>query len=281
MRIRESPFRAEQKREIRRLLAIPEQPERFVSDKSRLEISAVRSALELPPLPYHRILGAGRWLAGGSISRWLHNGGGEGQQAGDYDFFFLSLDELNALARDLLREGATMSGYVPFCRNAKEYVYRHFINRRIEGITDSGMLDACGRLATISDDDVRRLRLAYIEFLSPENDRLQLVSSCYRSPVDIISRFDFSVAQFIADDRYIYFGPRAWQDLIDGRFRLARSNLPRAGHSFCRMAAYLRRGFRPYLKTVFLVSWLAAANLITAPFRGSSIRSASWSDLFP
>lgn len=168
-----SRFTQAQRAAVRALLEVPVGlDETFRPAKNRLAITEVCRALHLRPIPYGQFLGPDCWLAGGGVLRWLCSVGTQADATqGDFDFFFPSLQALNATARALLDQGFHMRGYRALSRNIREYL-RKTVNE------DKGaeIWDATGNLALLTPALIARLRLIYLEFCSPEGDILQLSS---------------------------------------------------------------------------------------------------------
>jgi len=247
-------FTQAQRAAVRELLELPVGPDgKFRPEKDRLEVTEVRRALLLPPIPYRQFLGPDCWLAGGQVLRWLCSAGTGGDEPkGDLDFFFPSLKALNATGRTMLDGGFQLHGYRSFSRNIREY-----LRRTVSEDRSSGIWDEAGDLAPITPELVERLRLAYLELRSPEGDKMQLVTFFQPTPIETIMRFDISICQLAVDDQHLSFGPWAWSDLLHNRFRYGHVMWPDA--TFRRMFKYARRGFWPYPRTALTVSYWALA----------------------
>ena len=237
----------------------------------RLPIAAVQQALDLPDIPYSQFLGPECWLAGGGILRWLCSGGKQVRPGqGDFDFFFPSLAALNRTARSMLEQGFTVRGYRALSRNLSEY-FKGSLHRD----WDSGIWDADGRLVPLTLDLVLGLRLAYLELNSPSGDVIQLITSCYNSPAETISRFDLSICQFIAAGKMLSFGPWALNDLLSNRVRAEHLSRPDA--SFQRMFRYALRGFLPYpssalrISSAFLLQLTKVPQLLVRPMPAGNL----------
>ena len=225
-----------------------EPTEELRPEKNRVAVAAVCRGLNLPPIPYSRFLGADCWLAGGSVLRWLCGEESEVPATkGDFDFFFPSVEALNATARAMLAEGFQLRGYRAFARTIREYLR----GALIEG-TGSEICDESGNLAPLTPELVKRLRLSYLELCSPQGDRVQLVAFFQPTPLATIRRFDLSVCQLIVDAEHLRFGPWTRSDLMCNRDHVVEIRWPVA--TFQRVFRYARRGFRPNPTTVFKVS---------------------------
>ena len=119
--------------------------------------------------------------------------------------------------------------------------------------------DATGNLNLLTPALIARLRLIYLEFCSPEGDTIQLVASCHATPIETIMGFDLSICQLALDDQYLSFAPWAWSDLLQNRFRPGPGAIRWPDSTFRRMFKYARRGFWPYPRTAFILSYSALA----------------------
>lgn len=236
-----------QKESILAVLDVPRGKKSFMTTGCRLAISDVQQALRLPPFPYRQFCGPDCWLAGGSILRWLCSARRKEEAIrGDFDFFFSSLPALNFTARAMLHQGFQVEGYRALSRTVGEY-----LRPTRDAGKDSEIWDAGGGLAPLTAERIARLRLAYLKLRSPAGEEIQLVASCYNTPMDTIRRFDFSICQLLADDQYLFFGPWTWSDLLQNRLRACHISRPDA--SFQRMFRYSRRGFLPSPTTALRV----------------------------
>lgn len=208
--------------------------------RNRVAVSEVRHVLDLPAMNHHEFLGPSCWLAGGSVLRWIcgeHSDGGVTK--GDFDFYFPSLDALNATAQAMVERGFRVRGYGSRPRNIREFLTRPVRNER-----DSGIWNDSGDLAPITAELRERLELGTLELISPEGEAIQLVALAFgATPLETIMRFDFSICQLALDDRYLSFGPSTLNDIIDNRFRA--ENVPWPLTTCRRMFRYIRRGFWP------------------------------------
>ena len=243
-----------QRAAVREMLELPGGPDGvFRSEKNLLAVTEVRQVLHLPPIPYSQFLGPDCWLAGGGVLRWLCSvGTEENKTKGDFDFFFPSLNALNATAHAMLNRGFQLCGYLAFPRNIREY-----LRKAVSEDRGSGIWDEAGELAPITLELIERLRLSCLELRSPEEDKIQLVAFFQPTPLATIMRFDISICQLAVDDQHLSFGPWAWSDLLHNRFRSEDLRWPDA--TFRRMFKYARRGFWPYPRTVLTVSYSALA----------------------
>lgn len=257
-----SRFSETRKTAIRELLDLPGDLEgAFMPDKNHLAITDIRRALHLPPIPYCEFLGPDCWLAGGRVLRWLcsaEESGRENESNGDFDFFFPSLKALNVTARAMLAQGFRLRGYLFFSRTIRDYL-RKTVRKAVNEDRGSGIWDEAGGLAPITAEISERLRLSSLELRSPEGERIQLVAFFRPTPPATILQFDISICQFAVDDQHLSFGPWAWSDLLQNRFRVGDSRWP--DDTFRRMFKYARRGFWPYPGTVLRVSSTALARL--------------------
>ena len=232
-------------------------------------VSEIRRALDLPEIPYSEFFGPGCWLAGGQVLRWLCSSGEEEFKAeGDFDFYFRSLDDLNQTARDMVDQGFRFNGYRSFSKNFVEYLRYPAMNRVNEDRREE-VVTRDGDLVALTPEVCERLRLVFVELISPREDSIQLVTIFGGDPIETIKEFDFSIVQFALDQESLYFGPWTWTDLFENRFRLSPGRgWPDA--TFYRIFKYIRRGFRPYLKTVIAVAFSAfiwlTVTLLRSPF---------------
>lgn len=253
-----SRFTQAQRAAVRELLELSGDLEgEFRPEKNHLAVSEIRRALHLPPVPYCQFLGPDCWLAGGRVLRWLCSAGTEeGGTKGDFDFFFPSLEALNVTARAMLDRGFQLRGYLAFSRNIREYL-RKTVRKAVSEDRGSGIWDEAGGLARITSELSERLRLSCLELRSPEGDRIQLVAFFQPTPLATIMQFDISICQLAVDDQHLSFGPWAWSDLLQNRFRSGDPRWP--DDTFRRMFKYARRGFWPYPRTVVTVCYSALA----------------------
>jgi len=242
-------FTREQKKAIRELLQMAAGiGADFRPDKACLPIAEARRALNLPLVPYSEFLSRRCWLAGGCVLRWLcGEANNQGTSGGDFDFFFPSLEAVNATARALQARGNQFRGYLAFPQTVREYLK--------EGVREdrgSGLWDEAGRLVPVSRELVERLRLCALEFRSPLGDKIQLITSLRPTPLDTIARFDLSICQFAVDADSLSFGSAAWSDLLRNRYR--HTDMAWPDNTLRRMFKYARRGFWPYPGTALSVT---------------------------
>ena len=266
----ESRFTSEQEATIRRVLDVSvEGQQAFSPGKSKVDISVLQRALGLPPIPYSQFLGPDCWLAGGGVLRWLCSvGEARESDRGDFDFFFPSLDALNATARRMLAQGFTVEGYRFAAQTRAEFLSGSFNRDR-----RSEIWGADGQLAPLTAELVNRLRLSYLELRSPSGDAVQLVASCFATPLKTVLSFDLSICQFAVDHCHFSFGPWAMSDLLHNRWRLVNLMWPRA--TFLRMFRYARRGFRPYVGSALRLSAAFAAFKIAGVWKRVELFLAS------
>ena len=181
--------------------------------------------------------------------RWLCGDESEAHSTkADFDFFFPSLEALNATARAMLAEGFQLRGYRAFAQTIREY-----LRGALNDATGSEICDESGNLAPLTPELVKRLRLSYLELCSPQGDRVQLVAFFQPTPFATIRGFDLSICQLLVDAEHLLFGPATRRDLIRNRFHAVEIRWPVT--TFRRMFRYARRGFRPSPTTVFRVSY--------------------------
>ncbi len=192
--------------------------------------------------------------------RWLCAGESEAHSPkADFDFFFPSLEALNAAARTMLAEGFQWRGYRPFAQTLREYLRADLI----EG-AGSEICDESGNLAPLTSELVKRLRVSYLELRSPQGDRVQLVAFFQPTPFGTISRFDLSICQLVLDAEHLRFGPGTRCDLMRNRLHAAEIRWP--VDTFRRVFRYARRGFWPSPTAMFKVSYSLLGYLLeTAP----------------
>jgi len=253
-------FTLSQQTAIKKMLNVPAPSTRFRTEYDRLAISELERVLQLPPMPYRRFLGSDSWLMGGSVLKWL-SGLPLDTLPGDFDFFFSSLDALNRTAKALIQDGATVRGYRAFAQNIREY-----LRMEINSDRNSEIWDAAGNLVDLNQDLVTRLRLVYLELLSPNAHILQLVASCeHPNATNAVKSSDFTICQLVLDGEYLHFGSYTWNDIFRKRIRCENNRWPES--SFRRLFRYGRRGFRPYASTALSLSFQTLAQALTYPLR--------------
>jgi hypothetical protein len=232
----------------------------------RLSISDVRSALNLPDLPYAKWLSSECWLAGGILTRWLSGEMPERHPAdGDFDFYFPSQKALRETASEMLKSGYVYRRDLTRRRTFGDLV-RWKMGRSLEELPHQGAAEMPSIAARQMSNSKNLLG---VEFSSPEGDCIQLVTFVTEagaepaSPFELIADFDFSICQFAMDDRYLYAGPCAWGDLMRKQLRVERIGYPPV--TMWRAYKYLKRGFRPYFKTALKIVlagllWRAGVN---------------------
>ncbi len=270
-------FTNEQEQIVRELINLPGDGRKEAkSHNLSLPIPDVARALNLPPLPHSDLLGSQSWIAGGTVLRWLC-GTLNGWKANrpDIDFYFPSIEALNHTACAMLEEGYSFERLYCWQLRATSHDANKAQQSRelaIDDVRRTTLLDWLRNLRNWRNDDrsseqriefepltieaVEQKRVVAVEFQAPLGDILQLVTVVFRpTPKDLFSTFDFSICQFAVDDRFLYFGEYAWNDLFRNRFRLGHINYPPA--TLWRLIKYVRRGFYPYPKDFF--------NIIRAP----------------
>ena len=220
-------------------------------EKNRVAVAAVRRALNSPPISYDRFLATDCWLAGGSVLRWLCGEESEVHAAKrefDFDFFFPSVEALDTTARTMLAQGFQLCGYRAFAQTIRAYLRGGLI-----AAAGSEICDESGKLAPVTADLVKRLRLSYLELRSPQGDRVQLVAFFEPTPFATICRFDLSICQLVMDAEYLQFGPWTCRDLMSKRLRVVDLRWPVS--TFRRVLRYALRGYRPNPTALFKVSY--------------------------
>lgn len=244
-----SKFTTREKIAVRQLVPIPEAGDsNGHAGCRRFPVAEVRRALNLPEMPHAKFLNEQSWVVGGAVLRWLSgewNGSRPG--GGDFDFVFPSLEALRRTRQAMTDQGYVFSRHVAFDPDRRLSVGQ--VARKIfTGVGPDAL-----KFRLIKEGE--RGSVA-VELVSPEGDLIQLVTLYLKSsPVAVISEIDFSICQFALDGQYLYVGPSAWDDLLNRRLRVAYVRHPPA--TFRRTFKYMRRGFRPYIRTVFAVSVLA------------------------
>ena len=185
-----SRFTETQRRAIQDLLGLPS---RLTADavpaKLSIPIKDVRRALGLAEPPHCSLLAEDRWLAGGSVLRWLAGGLGKGSlHPGDVDLFFPSADALNETARSLIAAGYTFRCFRSFqvicqlCGGPGELVEPGGKDRaariRCPSCGEFGGADAhtltAGRLLRLTPELISRSGMLALEILSPQGEMFHL-----------------------------------------------------------------------------------------------------------
>ena len=240
--------------------------------RTQLPVAEGQAALGLLPLPYQEFLSERCWLGGGRILRWLLR---EPLTAGDSDFFFPSLADLNRTARELLAAGCR----VRYLRQWKRVIC-HVCGREAErhvppeerrelrrgrlypvrcpehGVSSGPGADPAfsGQLVELTPELVARAGLTVIEMAGPAGELLQLaVAETCSGPEEFLARGDISLNSVLCDGSRLYCSPYLWPDLLARRFRVESIHAPSS--TLNRVIKYWRKGYRPYPETV----WRTAA----------------------
>lgn len=245
-------FSKDEKEKIRQLLGLPEGVGRnSKAEMARLPIGEVRRALSLPVMPHSNFLSERCWMGGGRILRWLSGEVNEQRQtAGDFDFFFPTVEALKETTLSMLA-----AGYEFYRSLARPLTLGDLMTgRRGEREEKASVFGENGDEFSLKSRKISAdMEQVGIELTSPEGDIIQLITQIIKpsrgsqTPDDLIANMDFTICQFVMDDQYIYAGPYAWTDLLGKRLRHVYIVDPLYTH--WRFHKYMRRGFRPYAET--------------------------------
>lgn len=214
----------------------------------KLPIGDVQEALRLPKMPYSNFLSDQCWLAGGSVLRWLCGEMNEDSlKDWDFDFFFPSRKALIRTAKQLFASGYRFSRY-----SIKGTAWQ-ILTKRLWPTIPVYQNWGEGEGFQFFCEIVERRNIVALDIFSPEGDLLQLSGVVYRpNPESLNANSDFTICQFAMDDRYLYAGEHAWDDLINNRLRVERIGYPLV--TLARLNRFRKRGFRPDARTIYKVS---------------------------
>jgi hypothetical protein len=165
----------------------------------------------------------------------------------DYDFFFPSRKALIRTAQQLFA-----SGY-EFRRYSIKGTAGQILTKRLWPTIPVYQNWGEGEGFQFFCEIVNRTNIVALDILSPEGDLLQLGGLVYTpNPQSLNANSDFTICQFVMDDRYLYAGEHAWRDLIDNRLRVGRIGYPLV--TLVRLKRFRKRGFRPDARTIYKVS---------------------------
>lgn len=256
--VKPTQLQPERRRALQELLGLPASLRRdSIPRTDRLEIAAVRQALDLPEPSCRIWLGPDRWAVGGAVLHWLRSTpGGEASTPLDYDLFFSSTDALNQEVSDLLAAGFTFSCFefwgerCPFCGSAGSLERRGDPPSKVVPLLKAGCrlcesaggMSRWGRELRITAETLAGSGLVSIDLLSPRGELFQLAAIAFEPSLGrLLESSDYSVCQLGLDDRHLYFGPHTWTDLLSGRLRV--ENLHRT--CYVRLRKYMKKGFSP------------------------------------
>jgi hypothetical protein len=238
--------------QLERLQSLTGSPNQLADSKSaqwrKLLIDDVREALRLPKMPYSNFLSSQCWLAGGSVLRWLCGEMNEDSlKDWDFDFFFPSRKALTSTAKKLFASGYRFSRY------SIQGTAWQILTKRLWPPIPVYQRWGEGEGFQFFCEIVDRTNIVALDVLSPEGDLLQLAGVVYRpSPESLNANSDFTICQFAMDDRYLYAGEHAWDDLINNRLRVENIGYPLV--TLARLNRFRKRGFRPDARTIYKVS---------------------------
>lgn len=239
-------FSPHEKHLIRQIIQTPQRGDQGTQARThRLRIADVQRVLELPEIPNASLLSQRCWMAGGSILRWLCGEfNNKRKTEGDFDFFFPSMEALKQTEQMMLANGYEFRrhiGFDPDKRPTFKGALHKMFTRSARQDKENIFLGKEGDRGSVA-----------LEFSSPEGDIIQLITLHTRpTPAEIISLSDFSICQFVMDDRYLYASSTAWSDLLNSRLRVLYIPYPRGTRR--RTIKYMRHGFRPYPSTLLKV----------------------------
>ena len=229
--------RKDQVLEIRRRAGIP--PER----PEAVPIQVIRDVLHLDEIPLYHLLDSETWFVGGIVRRWLSGELHTGRPtSADFDLFFASRDAFIRSMQRMFALGFTVEAYRVHCGISLRSA---FVKAPAGGWRGAeGFRHFHREIASLPS-------VAMVSVVSSEGHRIQPHPFWFRSrPDQLFPRIDFSISHFAMDDRQVYAGPHAWEDLVERRLRLQCSHF----RTLRRFAKYLREGYRPSPAT-----WLAVA----------------------
>lgn len=169
-----------------------------------------RGFFDLQIESFTKFLPEGAYIAGGYVAASINGGGAK---ASDIDFFFHDAE-------------------------AYEKTYDLLVNPP----KDEAAWAFQGYTTEITKESLYTEKLKLVTFTGPGKLPIQLIKMVwYDGPAHVIDSFDFTVAQFCIDQKWLIFNPLAMHDLVRNRIVLHRQQYP--ADMLYRLVKYTKKGF--------------------------------------